>query len=223
MRSINILMVLAMAVAWAPPAHAVDPALTFSFSDLSGDFDAGGTLFTAVDGDDTDGDVTRLDPFGDAIFDGVLATSQFFSLEMSVFPMGLEDPTQILASAGTLVVTDLDGDTLSGSVSGVWLNTLGSADFVGTIQGLVITTDDNEFNGTGGTFCSLDGLAGVFDGDIMTLTFGTWFTDAGGTFQDFSDASTLAVGAIVPEPATLWLLALGTLAISTGRQRPARG
>ena len=221
MRSINILMVLAIAVAWAAPARAIDPALTFSFSDLDGDFDAGGMLFTAVDDDDTDGDVTRLDPFGDAIFDGVLATSQFFSLEMNVFPMGLEDPAQIVASAGTLVVTDLDGDTLSGSVSGIWLNNLGSADFVGNIQGLVISSDDQEFNGTGGTFFSLDGLSGMFDGSIMTLAFGNWFTDAGGTFQDFSDASTLAVGAIVPEPGTLCLLALGTLAISTRRRRLA--
>ena len=48
--SVAILAVVAV-MGSAGPASAVDPVLTFGFTDLSGDFDAGSLLFTAVDGD----------------------------------------------------------------------------------------------------------------------------------------------------------------------------
>ena len=47
----------------------------------------------------------------------------------------------------------------------------------------------------------------------MTLVFGNWFDN------DFDDASTLAQGAIIPEPATLGLVALGILPVVARRRR----
>ena len=199
----------------AAPAKADRPVLTFSFSDLVGDFAAGSLFVTAMDGPETVGDVTRLDPLGNALFDGSLA-SGFFSLEMDI-SVGAGDPAFLLDGVGELTVTDVDGDTLHSPVTGIWVYN-GSANFVGMIDDLAIVTEDKEFNGTSG-LASLAGLSGSFHDNIMTLAFGSWFTNDQGEFVDFSDASALAQGAVVPEPATLCLLAFGALAVAGRRRR----
>lgn len=216
MRPVNsfvAILAIGVVLVSAGSASAVDPVLTFGFTDLIGDFDAGSLLFTAVDGVETDGDVTRVAPPSTALFDGL---GGFFSLEMTI-SLGIGDPTEMVMGDGILTLTDVDGDTMVSPVSGVWVYN-GSANFVGTVADLVITTDDDEFNGTSGV-AYLDGLDGMFDGNIMTLAFGNWFTDGLGEFEGFADASTLAQGAVVPEPATLCLLALGALAIASRRRR----
>jgi hypothetical protein len=230
MRRFNILSVFALSIVAiaAQGVWAADPVLTFGFSDLVGDFTEGSMLFTAIQDEDTNGDVTRvLAPTGTTEFSADLWSEifPFFSMTMEIMPLdenndGVPDINPFLAVAGigTLLITDTNGDTIAGIVDGLWINN-GSANFVGTASNVMIVSTDNEFNGTTDVI-SLDGLIGdMFDGNILTLAFGNWFTDSGADFQSFSGASTLAQGAIVPEPATLCLFALAALSVGVRRRR----
>ena len=68
----------------------------------------------------------------------------------------------------------------------------------------------------------MDARLRVQDCDRIALAFGAWFTDELGEPQDFSGATTLASGAVVPEPATLALVALVYLGydLAKGRLSP---
>ena len=218
MRRLSILTVLALGIAVmaVQPVLAFDPVITFGFSDLSGQFTQQSMLFTAVNDADSDGDVTRadVDPDDTARFEGLDGLAGFF-VALSV------DSTRgdtITSESGSFVITDLDGDVIQGDISnGVWINN-GSANFYGTLGNVRIIPDDNvladsEFNGIDGTSFSLEGLPDVLSGNVMTLAFGNWFD------SDFADAYTLAIGAIIPEPATLSLIAVGIVPIVARRRR----
>ena len=201
--------------------------LSFTYSDLDGDFTATSGLFAAVDDADSDGDVTRLvSPVGDAFFAGTLADNGFpglasFNVTMTV-TSATTDSALVVPGAATITLSDVDADVFTGMVEGTWYNLGGSANFVGLISGFlpVNTSGDGTFDGTDGSSISMDfGEDLPFDGNIITLAFGTWFTDGSGTAHDFSDATTLASGAVVPEPAMLSLMVLSGLAISMRRRR----
>lgn len=204
--------------ACASVASAED-VLSFTFSDLNGSFDAGSSLFTAVDDADSDGDVTRLiAPVGDAFFAGTLGDGGFapdaaFDLSLTLADITMLDATAI----GALTITDLTGDQITADVTGNWLYN-GSANFVGVLSNVTIVdvNADGTFDGDGSSGFSLafpDDLAG----NTIALAFDTWFTDDASEPQDFAGVTTLASGAIVPEPATLALLAFGGLI--AGRRR----
>jgi hypothetical protein len=230
MRRFNILSMLALGVLAisAQGVMAAEPVLTFGFSDLVGDFTVGergaSMLFTAANDETTNGDVTRIPPpAGTVEFAG--NAFDYFSLSIEITPVdednnGIPDiPVSLaVAGVGTLMMTDFDGDMIVGTVEGLWINN-GSANFVGNASNVTIGTDDFEFNNDVGEFISLQGLGGTFDGNVLTLAFGNWFTDPGGIFQEFSGASTLAQGALVPEPATLCLVTLGALSLVIRRRR----
>ena len=230
MRRFNILTILALGVLaiCAQGAMAAEPVLTFGFSDLVGDFTVGergaSMLFTAANDETTNGDVTRvMPPKGTVEFAGVPFDYFSLSIEISIIDEDNDNvpdipPTLAVEGAGWLMMTDFDGDTIAGTVEGLWINN-GSANFVGTASNVNIATDDFEFNNDGGEFISLQGLGGPFSGNVLTLAFGDWFTDAGGVFQEFSGTSTLAQGALVPEPATLCLVTLGALSLVIRRRR----
>lgn len=202
---------------------------SFTDSDLDGDFSIPGRglgdgLFTAVDDGDTDGDVTRkVAPAGTALFAGTLVDGGFpgaasFDLTMDIFITG----PGTADGSGELTLTDLDGDTITGVVEGQWFQN-DSANFAGSWTGIQITdngTLDGMFDGTDGSVLISDFAGGgPFNGNIITLVFQNWFADGQGTPQTFQDASTFASGAIVPEPATLGLLALGGLGVLYRRRR----
>lgn len=190
--------------------------LSFTYSDLDGDYtaiDSTSGLFTAANDGDSDGDVTRLTPAtGDAFFGGPgldpFDGSGAFSISMNVSSVG----PVIATGLGTITLTDIDGDTYSGSIFGTWINVAGSANFVGLLTNIMPTDNgaaDGKFNGDAGLFdLSFPDHVAPFSGNVITLAFQNWFE--GGTF---SNATTLAsgaiVGAIVPEPATLGLLLVG--------------
>lgn len=217
----------------AAPIHSAvaEDLLSFTFSDLEGDFFLTDErldvswLFTAADDSDTDGDVTRLiDPIGDAIFAGTEGAGGLPGAAEFSVTMGISDFTTTTAAGdGTLQVTDVDGDVISAFIEGTWYYN-GSACFIGTISGASLVdygAQDGEFNGTdGSSFVTGDIAAGgPYEGNIVTLAMGEWFTNANGEPVQFSGATTLAAGAITPEPMTLSLLALGGLAITARRRR----
>jgi len=111
-----------------------------------------GNIFYAYDIFNSFAILTRdVDPVGNVVFDGPIASSEFFSLEMT-----LENITLYTATAtGELTITDLDGDTIAGDITGSWALVGGYPYFYGTLSDVQVTTDDNEFNGTDGSFIPL--------------------------------------------------------------------
>ena len=221
-------LALVLAAAGTNSAIAQDPVLTFSFNSLSGNFDAGSLLFRAFDTMSTVGDVIRFNdppPNATALFDGTDG-SGFFSLSMDIDPVTL---TGVSAQgSGSMILTDADGDTFAGDISGMWTNN-GAAIFIGMLSGFtaVNNSPDTTFDGTGSgmnasSFEQADLVGTVFEGNVLSLAFGDWFTDTSGTSNapvSFDNSTTLAIGAVVPEPVTLSLLALGSLAIVARRRR----
>ncbi len=201
--------------------------LSFTYSDLDGDFTASSQVFTVADDADSDGDVTRLiAPTGDAFFAGTIPDGGFpglasFGISMTVTDIDTE--TAVVApGAGALTLSDVDGDEFTSLLQGTWYNVGGSAAFIGTISDFwPDNSGDDTFDGTDGSsiLMTFAGLEPPFEGNIITLAFGDWFTDPDGTVRDFADATTLANGVVVPEPASLSLLALAGLAVLGRRRR----
>ncbi len=199
--------------------------LSFTYSDLDGDFTASSQLFTAVDDGDSDGDVTRLiAPTGDAFFAATIPEGGFpglasFGISMTVTNIGTE--TAVVAPGdGSLILSDVNGDEFTSLLEGTWYNVGGSANFLGTISDFWPdnSSGDDTFDGTDGSSIVMDFRNPPFDGNIITLAFGDWFTDPEGRVRDFADATTLTSGVVVPEPVSLSLLALAGLAAL--RRRP---
>lgn len=201
-----------------------DDLFSFTYSDLSGNFTVApigvnsGNLgvFTAADDGDTDGEVTRLiAPLGDAFFAGDAGAGEipgFASFYLETPLASADTVSATLDGLGRLEIRDVDDDLISADVSGVWTNIGGSAHFNGLITNVLITSDDGTFDGTDGSSISLNFPADPpFNGNIINLTFGGWFASETGP-EDFRDKTTLTSGVVVPEPATLALLALGGLA-----------
>lgn len=215
----SILGLLAVLTVSAGSARAVD-LMSFSFSDLLSSYDGASLLDVTNDGN-SDGELTRLVPVSnDAFFAGADGS---FDIGMTISGVDDESATGV----GTLTFTDADGDIFSGNLMGAWVNVNGSANFVGQIMNFMPDSSggNGQFDGTvSGSFDMDLGVAPPFSGNIITLVFGSWFNDGNGDNNDgigslasFEAPTTQAIGAIVPEPATLALLALGALV--AGRRR----
>lgn len=217
-------LALVLAAAGTNSAIAQDPVLTFSFNNLSGNFDVDSLLFTAFDTTSSVGDVIRPSEIdGAARFEGE-GTPPFFFVSMDIVPESLSAVSA--QGSGFMTLTDADGDTFVGDISGMWTNN-GAAIFIGMLSGFTAinggTPADPTFDGTDGSFFEQADLVGtVFEGNVLSLAFGDWFTDTSSgskTPVSFSNSTTLAIGAVVPEPVTFSLLALGSLAIVARRRR----
>ncbi|HEY3243295.1 MAG TPA: PEP-CTERM sorting domain-containing protein [Phycisphaerae bacterium] len=214
--SIGVLSAMALT---AHPAAA--QILTYGFTDLRSDFTAGapgtGTLNIMAVSAST-GDVTRLVPTTQS----ALFVQDFVSgpdPANVVLSLGLTGITaSSAAAAGTFTITDINGDTLTGNVTGLVAPLGGNAALVGTLSNVLLNGSGNGiFEGTSGSFpMSFAGIATPpFSGATNYLiSIPAWF-DQG----SFTGASTQIQAQIVPEPAGLALLALGALAV--GRRRAA--
>lgn len=208
-------MAVASVSASAAFAQAPNELLSFTYSDLTGAYDSGTSLFTAADDGDSDGDVTRLvSPASTVYFNGTTGAGGFpaaaaFDITMTVSGANLATAN----GAGTITLTDINGDQYTGNLSGTWINVAGSANFVGILSGIGPNdvSSDGTFDGNTGSFPLNFGAAPPYSGNVITLAFQNWFTNGAGAATSFSNSTTLASGVIVPEPATLGLLLLGGL------------
>lgn len=196
----------------APPAFG-GTLFSFGYTELDGDFvlsgaDTGTLSVTAsalaTGGPfDSHGDVTRTTPpHGTATFDdGFVALPDLGDVEVT---MSLTNISSTAAEAtGAFVLTDADGDTISGDLSGNWTRTGSFASFEGLIAGVVLTdtSGDGTFDGSSdGSFLMDFDANPPFSGAIIALQTGAWFTTA------FTDVDTQFNGIVVPEPASLVLL-----------------
>lgn len=216
-KMLSLMFVLAVASIGVTAAQAQAPneLLSFTYSDLTGGYDSGTSLFSAADDGDSDGDVTRLaSPSSTVLFNGTSGAGGFpmgaaFDISMMVSGANLATAN----GSGTITLTDINGDQYTGNLSGTWINVAGSANFVGILSniGPNDVSGDGTFDGNTGSFPLNFGAAPPYSGNVITLAFQNWFTDGAGSAQSFSNATTLASGVIVPEPATLGLLLLGGL------------
>lgn len=204
---------------------SADAVLTFGFTDMSGQFTRDnpgpGGLFSARAVDTallrTAGDVSRIvNPFGTAVYDDGFVSGLDPSdvvLSISVFNV-LGGPIPTADGLGSFTITDVDGDTITGSISGVWLLLAGGVYFNGDLSGVVITSDDGTFDGpAGGSVVTAD--LGVLEGAntvLFTNPIGGWWD------QSFRDVSTQFSGELLPTPGAVALLGLGGL-VSSRRRR----
>jgi hypothetical protein len=202
---------------------AADVVVSYSFTDLDGSFDAASGTFSAFAENSGDlqsgGDVSSLvGDKGTAQYD-----TGFFGLGDLNVEIQLEvfNITSSSADAGGVInITDLDGDTLSASVSGTWdiLSPFGFMFFTGTSSDFTFTDNgdlDARFNGATGSFDLASLSNQVFDGavSIILQNFGGF---SGGSF---SGASTQSDGILVPTPGAIAIGAMGVAGMAIRRRR----
>lgn len=199
--------------AWA------DPIATFGFTDLDGDYSLtnpgdpsqGGPFVARASAVSTGGpynsrgDVTRVEaPGGTAIFQTAFVAGAD-SLDF-VLTMNVANVTSNAATAtGSFLLTDFDGDTITGDLTGNWVRLGGVfGSFEGTMSNVSFNSlADGSFEGSSGSFPMTFSGGPVYNGAIIVLETGRWFTN------NFADADTQVEASILPEPASLALLALG--------------
>ena len=170
---------------------------TFGYTDLHGAFD-GASTWSMQTTEETAGDVTRgVPPRATADFDaGFAGGVADFTLDMTITSVGANSAH----GKGTFVITDADGDVITGNFSGDWIR-LDSNDsaFAGLItSSFVHPTGNGTFDGTHGGSVSMDFSAfgaAPFNGSIVVLEAAGWFN--GGAFADLNS---LVQGTVVPAP-----------------------
>jgi hypothetical protein len=186
--------------------------MSFGFIDLDGSYDPGTQAFkaTAVAGGglDSGGAVSRVGPpGGTAEFDagfvsGVTQADAQFDLTLSNITATTAD------GSGSFTITDHNGETLSGDISGQWVTQgFGFIYFNGLLSNVTLSATQDFVGPSSGQF-SVAGLpAQPWSGATVFLgmTSSGFFTSA------FSGVSTQINGVLVPTPATAALLAFGGL------------
>lgn len=218
----NRITIAAAAVGLVAGASQAEVVLTFGFTELSGAYTAA-SGFSAVAVDDgalsTAGDVSRImAPVGSAEYNAGFAsggTSADFQLALSV-----TDLTATTAKgSGEFTITDADGDTITGTISGDWAS--GGGDVVyfnGFLSNVFLNelgTPDGTFDGpTSGSF-GLDIAGQPLEGALVSLFIAT---GSGFFGSDFRAVSTQLDGIVVPAPAgVLALSGFGLMAIRRRR------
>jgi hypothetical protein len=192
--------------------------LTYGFTELNGSYtaaDASNGTFTATAVNNSalqsEGDVTRLLAPGDgtAAYDHGFFGAAFggaANVSMTLSRNGT-------AGAGVFSVTDFNGDTLSGTLSGDWIFLGGATFFNGTISG-IFSNPNGSFDGASVPATSFTSLMGSLDGGVTIL-----FTTADFSFfaHDFSGVSVLTSANFVPAPGAMALV--GVAGLVAGRRR----
>lgn len=207
---------LAVASAAALTAGASAQIATFTFSDLDGSYNAGTQVFSAVADATTSGDVTRLvSPVGSAQFNTgftTLATSANVAISLT-----LSNLTATSADAvGSFVITDHNGDTMTGDINGSFQPLGFSITFDGLLSNVAFTdnSSDGTFDGPSSGAFSSAFINPPFDGAIVQL-----FLSTSGFFaSSFSGTPVLVDAAIIPAPASLALVGLGGLVAARRRR-----
>jgi MYXO-CTERM domain-containing protein len=222
MRVSNSAAAVALLVGAAGMTAQADTILTFGFTDLSGSYNSGTQQYAAVGVNtanlQTQGDVTRLMAPGNGTatyLTGQGAGRVSVNLAISnILPASA-------TGAGTITITDLDGDTLTASVNGNFFQSGVAVFFNGNLSNPVFTDNgvvDGTFDGPGGGSFLRTFSPGVppITGAIVQLYMG----DGSNLFSgSFSDVATQVNGAFVPTPGALMLAGLGGLAAARRRRR----
>ena len=209
-----------LAVAGLASAAQAEAIFSFGFTDLSGNYNAGTSTFTAVGVAggpfQTAGNVNRLQaPIGNAQYNAGSAAG-LITLTLTVSGVG---PTSANGN-GTITILDADGDRFQSNVTGSFSLVGGAVFFNGLLPNPALVPDgttNNMFDGpSGGSFpLTFAPATGPYTGAVVTLYF-----DSGSFFgQPFSGVATNLNGSVIPSPGALALL--GTGALLAARRRRA--
>lgn len=221
----NLKLIATVGLAAAASVASADVAITtFTYSDLDMSYftDDGDTgLFTARAGVNSSGDVTGLVSGAQTAEYGTAFATDDASLADVVFEMNISNITANSAdSAGAFTITDMDGDTISGSLAGAWARASAGATllfFTGTLSDVVYGNGGNGiFEGTGGPGFDLTPflLNNTFTGGLVQVSFGLdSFFD-----QSFEASGSQFSGTIVPTPGAAAIL-IGAGGVMIRRRR----
>lgn len=179
-------------------AQAAFTELNFGYESVNASYDGATTLsFTGKPWTTGDVFVTRT-PTKNAQF-MVGAANIDGSLNLSNITTSTAD------GVGALTLTDIDGSTISCSITGTFLKS-GIVFFEGILGDVAYNFADNEFNGSNASkFTTSDFDTAATIGDLVLFEFQSkWFTD--GAFS--TDVLQLDGSTRVPEPRTALLLIL---------------
>lgn len=193
--------------------------LTFGFTELNGSYtaaDANNGVFTAVATNSVDlaseGDVTRLLPPGDgtAAYDHGFFGSAFGGVANVSISVARSGTT----GSGSYTVTDFNGDTLSGTLSGDWIFLGGATFFNGVIDG-AFSNGGGSFDGASVAATAFTSIMGAMDGGVTIL-----FTNDNADFfgSNFTGVSTLVQANYVPTPGAMALVGIGGLVAARRRR-----
>lgn len=196
--------------------------VAFSYDSLLASYDAQGPdqgVFTARAVDQpllrTVGDFSRtIDPPGNADFPaGFVADANPADIFLEMTNTRTSATT--FSAAGSLTITDIDGDRFMTEFTGTWY-ILGAGFAFFNTDGLInprFESDDGVFNGYNGSW-SLAGLTGV-EGNLLTLGGGPGFD------TDYSDVPLGVAGQLIPTPPAAAIALLGLVPLAR-RRRNAR-
>ncbi|MEM7756106.1 MAG: PEP-CTERM sorting domain-containing protein [Planctomycetota bacterium] len=224
MFSNKISTIAVLAVAGTAFAGTTDLVASFGFTDLNGSFigSANSGTFTATAAGagaaSTSGDVTRL-------AGGVSETAQFnadFADDADeadvVINISVAEIAGELVGTGSFEITDTDGDSLTGDISGEWfVGPFGFVFFNGMIDNANFASDGD--SGEGLTFDGPNGGSFAFADILADLNgaFSLLFNDEDAFSTSFEDASVQGDGLLVPAPGALAIAGAGLLV--AGRRR----
>ena len=193
--------------------------LSYTFSDVSGSYNASMGVYTAVADSMTSGDVTRLDGSpGTAEFNAGFAGTGLADFFLTIDVTNNNGSTA--DGSGSFIVTDVNGDTVQGKIVGTWIKgAFGTVFFNGQLSN--VTVDDNSGDGsfdgatTGSFSTNFSAYNAPFQGAIVTLyihSVSAFLT------KDFSGVPALVSAEIIPAPSVLALALAGCL-VAVSRRR----
>ncbi|MBI1190914.1 MAG: hypothetical protein GC200_09575 [Tepidisphaera sp.] len=209
-------LVLAGVAGIAAPAFA-DTIVSATYNDLAGSWN--GTTFNAnavnvPGGLQSSGTVARLvAPIGTASFGaGFVSGADPADIVVSLSSTPTADP-DTRDGSGSFLITDANGNTLGGTISGQWFNGITAVFFNGSLSN--VTFNGATFTGTAsGAFSTIFGGSGIYDGAITQLEL----QNANFFSSNFENVPTQETLQITPAPGAVALLGLGGLAISRRRR-----
>lgn len=198
---------------------SADVIATFGYTDLNGSYtatDASNGVFSAVassmPGLSSSGDVSRnAAPGGTAEFaTGFISHGTFadVAINLSVSITGANEAV----GSGTIVITDVDGDTLTADIAGEWVSPGFGIVFFSGLMNNVYFNDNGALDGT------FDGSTGSFDMDLPGTppyigAFSQLFIrfNQGFFTSNFTGQTVSVDGQIVPAPGALALIGVAGL------------
>ena len=163
-----------------------------------------------------DATLNRLDvPTGTAVVGPGSSTLGDFSLTMDVD--NVDDTAHTATGTGTFTFTDIDGDTITGSMSGNWALIGGYTTFTGSLTNVQWTTTDGFFNGDSGAV-ALDLITSPpWEGQVVEFTIEypnhpAWMLSTNPLLA-WPHAKPGSIYAVVPAPAAVLLGILGLGAV----------